>query len=650
MTPLTPRGWDAPLPKFVDDDRRAIIESLRRLVPDAGDPQIDAWRSSIKDLQSESGELLARDSAAGSYGTILEYVMPMESRRPDCIFLVDGAVVVVEMKGKTEATMADVDQVAAYARDLRCYHRDCEGQPVVAILVPTRMSGIGPKEGDVIVCGPDALEEVIRSIDRARQSPTPIDRFLDEAAYRPLPTLVQAARELLRSGNVRRVSRAAAATEPTVDLIREIAVEAARSKTRRLILVTGVPGAGKTLVGLQAVHADYLDTLAVDRNGEKPTATAVFLSGNGPLVEVLQYELTKEKADGKTFVRGVKDYVKRYSRRNSPTPSEHVLVFDEAQRAWDRERVADGHDEPLENAKSEPELFIEFADRIPEWCVVIGLVGTGQEIHNGEEGGLQMWREAIAKSPRNADWLIHCPDQLVPQMRIESTSARPPLPDGRLNLTTEIRFHLSKDVHAFVAGLLGGKPTPELSSLAASLEQSGYHLRVTRNYEKSRNYLRQRYENEPDKRFGVIASSRDRHLAENCGIKNDFQSTKRVKFGPWFAEGEDDPKRRSCRLMEDVVTEFGCQGLELDAALIAWGSDLLKVAKESDAQPWSNALAAKYRSNGHAKVKDPYQLRVNAYRVLLTRGREASVVFVPPEPMFDATFEYLVASGFRPIL
>jgi hypothetical protein len=639
----TGRGWDSDLPRFVDEDRKVILASLRKLLPDASESQVRAWRDSLPPLQTEGRALLTSETAASTYGTILEYVMPMESRRPDFLLLVDGAVIVIELKGKEQATIADIDQVAAYARDLRCYHRDCEGQPVQPILVPTRMQGRHTDDGNVIVCGPNALEELIRGLPRKRQVPTPVGQFLDESAYRPLPTLVAAARELLLTGNVRRVTRAAAATEPTVSLIRDIAFEAAATKTRRLVLVTGVPGAGKTLVGLQTVHARWLDALAVARNGEKPTAPGVFLSGNGPLVAVLQYELTQGAADGKTFVRGVKEYVKRYSSRRNPIPPEHVLVFDEAQRAWDRDKVAKEHGLDPSAAKSEPELFLEFAERIPDWCVVVGLIGGGQEIHKGEEAGIEQWREAVAKSARSKEWTIHAPGHLASRVQFPG---RLPMVNDRLNLTTELRFHLAKHVHQFVAGLLDGHPTDSLAKMAIDLEASGYHLRITRSLDTARHYLWDRYAEEPDKRFGLIASSRDRMLAAECGIKNDFQSTKRIRFGPWYADPQDHPAGRSCRLLQDVVTEFGAQGLELDAALLAWGSDYLREQRSTGSLCWSSRHAARYKSDGVA-VRDPHQLRLNSYRVLLTRGREATVVFVPEVPLLDTTFDYLQAAGFR---
>jgi hypothetical protein len=544
---------------------------------------------------------------------------------------------VLELKGKSEATQADLDQAAAYARDLRAYHRDCADQPVYPLLVPTRARGyLGQRQG-VHICGPDAIDDIVRRLDRTPTAPTTRDRFLDDNAYRPLPTLVAAARELFSSGTLRRVHWAQAATEPTVQYIKAVCLEAARTKTRRLVLLTGIPGSGKTLVGLQTVHAHWLDDLAVARADGKPTVPAVFLSGNGPLVEVLQYELRDAGGGGRTFVRGVKEYVKRYADRPTLVPPEHVFVFDEAQRAYDRAMVAEKHGIPLADARSEPEHFIEFADRIPEWCVVIGLIGGGQEIFKGEEAGVVQWMEAIQASPHARRWSVHAAPSMAHSF---GAHAVPLIADSRLSLDTELRFHLTKDVHRFVAELLDGAPPEENRRLADALEKGSYHLRLTRDLECAKQYLRDRYRDAPGHRYGLLASSRDR-LLPSFRVYNDFQATKRVRFGPWYGEDEQAAGGHSCRLLKDCVTEFGAQGLELDAALIAWGSDFRMVDGK-----WSSENAAKYRRSV-AEVRDPHQLRLNSYRVLLTRGREASVIFVPPVPAMDQTAAYLRDSGIR---
>ncbi len=284
---------------------------------------------------------------------------------------------------------------------------------------------------------------------------------------------------------------------------------------------------------------------------------------------------------------------------------------------------------------SEPEHFVEFAGRIPDWCVVLGLIGTGQEIHVGEEGGLRQWRQAVEGADKPTEWTVHAPLSIAD---VFEGSRVPFRVHPSLNLDTSLRQHLASGLHAFVANLLAAAPAEPLSRAAAALEQVGFNFRLTRSLDDAKAYLRERYSDNRDARFGVLASSRDRDLV-TFGVMNDFQSTKRVRVGPWYGDAEDAYDSRSCRLMEECATEFGAQGLELDAALLAWGTDLVL-----DGGRWSNAGASRYQRAG--MVKDPMQLRLNAYRVLLTRGRDACVLFVPPVARLDETWRYFEAIGF----
>jgi hypothetical protein len=265
----------------------------------------------------------------------------------------------------------------------------------------------------------------------------------------------------------------------------------------------------------------------------------------------------------------------------------------------------------------------------------VGLIGTGQEIHVGEEGGLVQWRRAIERSRRSSEWTVHAPPNLANIFEGMTNY----VPEDALHLRQELRFHLASEVHSFVQGVLGESNDASINEIGRRLDEGGYHFRVTRDLESAKTYLRTRYADDPDARYGLIASSKDRDLPR-FGVMNDFQSTKRVQNGPWFAEGESDPRGRSCRELRDCVTEFGCQGLELDAALLAWGSDLVR-----ENGRWTNFLARGYQRP--ADVRDPFQLRLNAYRVLLTRGRDATIVFVPPIRILDETYEYLVGTGFK---
>lgn len=627
-------GWASSFALFSTTPVTEIRSKLQEFLPEASPEQLRAWSDSIPRLQESLEETVTRQGFSSDHSVILEYELPMESRRPDAVLLIGDNVIVIECKGKVKPSHSDVDQVAAYARDLRCYHRECAARTVVPILIPTRARGNLGSEGSVHVVGPDGLADLLKDVLVApTDAQCDLKRFLDDTAYCPLPTLVQAARELLESRMVRPIHRARAATDPAVQTIGEIVRRAADSRTRHLVLLSGVPGAGKTLVGLQVVHAQYLDELAVERKTGRATTPAVFLSGNGPLVEVLQYALKDAGGDGKTFVRAVKKYVERYSRKPGLIPPEHVLVFDEAQRAYDATMVAAKHKgESGASGKSEPEHFVEFAERIPEWCVVVGLIGSGQEIHVGEEAGIVQWRWAVEKSERPTDWTVHAPP--IMSEVFESSSVKR-VEHPSLNLDIELRFHAAEDLHRFVAGVLESPEDTELELLAKRLELNGFNLRVTRSLETAKEYLRERYAEDSEARFGLLASSRDRDLAK-LGVPNDWPSTSQMNLGRWYGDAEDAAESRSCRRLETCATEFGAQGLELDAALLAWGTDL--VFKSGH---WSNDNAKRYMK----PVRDPKQLRLNAYRVLMTRGRDACVIWVPPLPNLHETFDYLKKVG-----
>ena len=627
-------GWASSFPVFRAARASDVVERLASFVGDPSSEQLNAWRESVPPLQGEVGEVMARERRAESYGAILEYELPLEFRRPDAILLAGGSVFVLEMKGKASTSQADVDQAAAYARDLRAYHRECEFRPVHPLLVLTHARGRVAERSGVHVVGMDAVDDLVEELNGiAARNPIEPDRFLSADAYRPLPSLVEAARELFKTRTLRRIHRAATATAPAMDALTSIVHEAAEKGERRLVLVTGLPGAGKTLVGLQIAHASFLDDLAVPRADGRPTAPAVFLSGNGPLVSVLQYELKAAGGGGKAFVRGVKQYLDEYTKHPDAVPPEHVLVFDEAQRAFTAAKVARVHGSNPDG-RSEPEHFVEFAHRIPGWCVVVGLIGGGQEIHEGEEAGIGLWRRAVEAASADGGWKVHAPASA--STVFDGFAAFQA--DERLHLGSELRFHIATRLHDFVAGLIGEQDDQDLSALARELETATYHLRLTRELSDAKGYLQDRYAEDPLARFGLIASSRDKDLAR-FGMPNDWHATQRVQFGPWYTLDEDDPRGRSCRLLRDCVTEFGAQGLELDAALMGWGTDYILRGGR-----WDISGMRRY-ANG-SLVEDPFRLRRNAYRVLLTRARDATVVYVPPVRSLDETYAHLRASGF----
>jgi hypothetical protein len=360
-------------------------------------------------------------------------------------------------------------------------------------------------------------------------------------------------------------------------------------------------------------------------------------------VQVLQDALKDAGGGGKVFVRDVKQYVRYYSQRQHSIPPEHLLVFDEAQRAWDADQVGRKHapangpaggrsrDATPPTEKSEPEHFVEFAERIPQWCVVVGLVGSGQEIHAGEESGLGQWRRAIEGCRDAGAWTVHAPPAVADLFAGSRLNADW---DPALNLDTEIRYHLAPRLHDFVEILLERGSSAEAAPLAEELYQGGHRLYVTRDLEAAKRFARERYTDAPEARYGLLASSKDKDLPR-FGVDNTYQTTKRLRVGRWYNARNDDPE--SCCRLDTVATEFSAQGLELDLAVLAWGSDYVR----RDGR-WSIERAGSTRY-----ARDPFRLRQNVYRVLLTRGRDGTVIYVPKGEWFDETFDYLQASGVR---
>lgn len=623
-------GWNSDLPTFGSTEPRVVRTSLERFVPDAGEAQRASWAGWIPQLQRESRELLASDACAAEYCAILEYRLPRDARRPDVIVLENGVVVVLELKGPDSALQVGLDQVLAYARDLRCYHEECHDRPVVPVLVRPMASVDGDLVDGAWIVAPRGLHALLERLPRASTVPplTPA-RFLREDAYCPLPSIVDAARDLFEHGELPYIKRARASTEPALQAITAIAREAAATRTRHLIFLQGVPGSGKTLVGLQLVHARWLDELAVREPGRKPRPAAVYLSGNQPLVQVLQHALGTGGGGGAVFVQLVKDYIEHHSKRDR-IPPEHLLVFDEAQRAHDASRFAQVHH--LDHiGESEPDHLLRFMERVPEWAVLVALIGTGQAIHTGEEGGLPLWRAAIERANRDA-WTIHAPASTEAVFADHGIRTRW---NPALSLDTEIRHHLVPRVSELVELLIEHDDAARAGRLSNDAHSGGHRFLITRSMEHARRYLHERYEEAPRARFGIVASSRCKRLA-SLGVDNTFQATKRLRVGPWFNAAHDD--QQSCRRLSTVATEFQVQGLELDMTLLAWGTDYRRATGR-----WNSDLASKHRDH----VRDPHALRRNAYRVLLTRGRDGTIVYVPEVTELDETWEWLRACGLR---
>ncbi|MCU0792355.1 MAG: DUF2075 domain-containing protein [Opitutaceae bacterium] len=624
-------GWASAFPVFKAARLEDVVNALTAFVQDATPEQIRAWKSSVPPLQEACGAASQFDATAVEYGALLEYKMPDGPHRVDAVLLVSGAVLVLELKGDGNWQPSYVEQAADYARRLYWYHSLC-GEDQVR--VHTLLVSYGQK-GDEIEAefhtrtNVENLLNVIRRFDQpGKRKPIPVAKFIEPTLCQPSVSLVQAARRFFSEHELPHIKRIDDITTAAVSRVTSEIHSACEKKGRKLILLSGVPGAGKTFVGLKIAHEAFLDDLAVPlANGEKPTAPAVFLSGNKPLVEVLQYELRKAGGEGRVFVRGVKDFVAKYSKPRSPVPPHHVLIFDEAQRAWDAARVQAKHKDA--KAVSEPEAFVRFASRIPDWSVVMGLIGEGQEIHTGEEGGMNLWAEAIERS--GPGWEVVGPARYGALFSSRGISYAA---TDDLHLAKSVRFNFASGLSEWAAKLVEDSLSTDAQSLAllaGELRAQGYQIRITRDLDKAKTFLWEKYDKLPDARFGLMISSRDRDL-EDLGIEEPAF----IRTGPWYADPQASVN--SCRRLMDPVTEFAAQGLELDHTLLVWGGDFLRQQGK-----WDLSRSKKYQRGG---VKDPMQLRRNAYRVLLTRGREGLLICVHQQLAgADETFDFLVAAG-----
>lgn len=606
-------GWAGSVQELLGTPNDVILSSLagHHLGLNAEAPsssQVDAWRDELSVLKANLRDVCIAEPGAVGWGVVLEFELPLENgRRPDGVILAGGAIIALEFKQDAVPRPAAVDQAVAYARDLSEYHEASHGKFVFPVLVLTRATYPFDLDG-LDVADPSSLAKVL--LERAEPGEIELESWL-RSPYAPLPTLIAAARRIFEHEPLPAIRRALSTSIPeAVQLLGELAEDASRNGGRVLAFVAGVPGSGKTLAGLSLVY---------ERSSKLSAAT--FLSGNGPLVEVL-----RDALKSKVFVRDLHAFIKTYGL-SEKVPNEHVIVFDEAQRAWDRGYMNFKHGVQ----HSEPELLVRVGERLPGWAALVGLVGDGQEIHAGEEAGIGQWAEAASPPLAEKQWQIHCPPRLA-----ASFDALPVTAHQALDLTVSLRSRRAERLHDWVATLLRGS-FALANRHAQRVQAESFPLYLTRDLDAAKDYARTRYAGEIDARYGLLASARTQTYLPKYGVDSSWPGTKRVKLARWYNEPAGHPQ--SCCALEDVVTEFGCQGLELDLPIVCWGNDYM----------WNGTSWTIRKVRPKYPLDDHEQIRRNAYRVLLTRGRDGLVIFVPPDPVLDLTEHALLAAGVRPL-
>jgi hypothetical protein len=635
------RAWyQADAKSFAAADPLAILGALMRASPFPDEPtQKAAWQVEIGHLKTIAAELPEAQ-------IFLEFSIPRMGRRADAIVVVGGLIFVLEYKvGDRDFPRHAIEQAHGYALDLKNFHVTSHDKAIVPLLIATEAP---PQQLGLGFWAPDRVHEPVRVnpddvLPTIRQMLATGDAKPFEAnawaagAYRPTPSIIEAAEALYRGHDVAEISRSEAEENLTVTtaVIEAVVTQMKAEGGKAICFVTGVPGAGKTLAGLNIACG----RLAMDVGED-----ATFLSGNGPLVDVLcealRRDARRQKQEPKRrdlearylierspdkFVQNVHRFRDQYLDR-SQIPSEHVVVFDEAQRAWNREQTADfmrrkrgqvGFDQ------SEPAFLLSVMDRHPDWCVVICLIGEGQEINRGE-AGVAEWVRALQGELRH--WQVHLPPHLLQDGGLDAglrwhLEQRAAKPDPALHLAVSVRSFRAETVSSYVAAVLG----ENAAQARALLPTAGFPIYRTRNLAAARSWLRQR--RRAGERAGLLASSNALRLKpEGLYVKAS------VDVCNWFLNGSDDV--RSSNALEDAATEFDVQGLELDWTCVAWDLNLRR-SKGWEAREFRGTRWQAIRATEDALGRADYVR--NAYRVLLTRARQGMVVFVPMGDAVDAT-------------
>lgn len=653
----------------------------------------NSWQQEVEVLK----DVLAPYAQKGS--VYFEYNIPRMGRRADVIVLIDGIVFVLEFKtSEQKFTREALIQVWDYAIDLKNFQEGSRDRILIPIVVAPKEKNknchieLKPFEDDVYQPLVSNNERLSECFDKTLSNIIPKHTFTKEdddvwakSGYDPTPTIIEAAVALYEHHTVEEITKHDGEIEVTAKCLDKIINECQSNKRKAICFITGVPGAGKTLIGLQTAIKQF----------EKENK-AVYLSGNYPLVEVLQEALARDyvkrsrddykkgktdnkpctktdaKSKVKAFIQMIHHYrdlylegtevkdgqiypVEGYFQSHTDkayVPAEHIAIFDEAQRAWTKEELARFMKEKkkIENFPfSEPEYLISCMDRQPDWGLVVCLIGGGQEINKGE-AGIAEWLKAM--NEHFTDWDIYMSDKLVDKEYAEGNALDIINDQERLHIEPSLHLSMSmrsfraEKVSLFVHQLLDLKKEEATQTLK---DLNNYPIVLTRSLDVAKKWLKSHARG--SERYGILASSKAERL-KAISINVRYQPD----FVHWFLEDENDI--RSSNALEDTLTEFKVQGLEIDWACVAWDADLRLNDKHTQWKHCQLRSGTKWQ-NINKEINQQYQL--NAYRVLLTRARQGMVIVVPngdhgvppdetrkPE-WYDGIYNYLKEIGIKEI-
>ena len=573
--------YSARIREFLDEKPETLLGKL--MVSDefsTTDLQKNALRKEIDILQDQL-------RSVGNGDIAFEYTIPRMGHRIDVVCIIHGLIFLLEFKvGDREYRKSTADQVMDYALDLKYFHELSADRYIIPISIPTEapsvcneVSFMEDKISNVLKCTKDNIGLTISSVLSSVQDQDLSIADWINSRYAPTPTIIEAAQAMYRNHSVKDISRNDAGAHnltATTETINQIIDDCKRNHKKAICFVTGVPGAGKTLTGLN---------IANERHNFDADEHAVFLSGNGPLVDILQAALAKDrssragitiaeaKKETKAFIQIIHRFRDEALTTNNP-PAEKVAIFDEAQRAWNEESLTDF----MKRKKgvdafnqSEPEFLIRIMDRHQDWAVIVCLVGGGQEIYNGEAGIID-WFRALQKKFRN--WHIYLSDKITDSEYVGNSSIEELLTGcsyslrPALHLGVSLRSFRSEKLAEFVKLLLDNEPSA--ADAVYSELSIHYPIILTRDLDKAKEWIRKKARG--TERYGLLASSEGKRLR---GIGIWVPSV--INHVGWFLNEKDNVD--SSYFLEVAASEFKVQGLEIDYSILAWDADLRRLAK-----------------------------------------------------------------------
>lgn len=645
------------IPGFIKDDASSILGQLVRhsvrQTFEVNQEQSDAWDNQIKELQRRLEECEMEGDI------IFEYDIVRLGKRIDVILLIKHMVFSLEFKnGKNVFTAQDAQQAEDYALDIKNFHKESENLYVCPILIATDAPKY--KKEQSLGCYPDGqvhlqrenIETVIPKVMKLTgmygdDEQIDFERWFN-SPYHPTPTIVAAAVEAYTTHDISEIANSEAGQDDIdkcEQRINEIIDYAQSNRKKCICFVTGVPGAGKTLVGLDVVAKN------LNKGDEN---LSVYLSGNGPLVEVLREALKKSVRQKEKVTRETEAAInaliqssyafKKDNADNRVGPTaENILIFDEAQRVWNIEKMTKKHDNNPLMSVSEPHLLYRIMDRHEDWAVMICLVGLGQDIYDGEVG-INEWFRCGIEDFENWE-MFYSPsifsqteDKNINQTAIEECNRCHAVEE--LHLSTSIRSFRADKQSKFVDAILDNKP--DQARIIYNEIKDKYPVYLTRDISVAKKWAKEQVRG--SQRCGILAcSSAQRLKPEGIYVPTE------IDVKNWFLADTDD--LRSSNMMEIVASEFKVQGLEIDWAVVCWDADLRR--KNDHEWDYFNFRGSKWQ---HRNKEEQQRYLVNAYRVLLTRARQGMILFVPNgvnseedltrnHVFYDNIFDYLLSCG-----